>query len=211
MNKQAQNSSYQGEVLHTLAFTHNYNDWVYELLEPWLGNNILEIGCGTGNITKYLPGSRKITCVDKSELFVKHMRIDYPEIDFHVLDISDEKAFDGKILFDTIICVNVLEHIKDDMKALSNMHRLLSSGGRLLLYVPSQQWVYGTLDKHLGHHRRYVKNELVRKASAAGFEVKTVYYSNFFALFGWFLSNRVLKKRSSQSFSPCCSTFLSRI
>jgi len=118
--------NYQYEVLRTFAITHNYNRWIFDLLKPSLGKNILEVGCGIGNLTKYLANYNRLTCIDKSENFIKHMKIDYPEIKFYEVDITDRSVLKlGENSFDTVICVNVLEHIDNDIKALKNMFDLL--------------------------------------------------------------------------------------
>ncbi len=130
------------------------------------------------------------------------MQIDYSEIDFYVADISEEKTLDFDKKFDTIVCVNVLEHIKDDEKALANMFRLLSPKGNLLLFVPALSQLYGALDKQLGHFRRYTKNMLSKKILKAGFQIKKISYSNFFGIFGWYLNSRILKRKRFSILQP---------
>ena len=187
--------NYQYEVLRTFAITHNYNRWIFDLLKPSLGKNILEVGCGIGNLTKYLANYNRLTCIDKSENFIKHMKIDYPEIKFYEVDITDRSVLKlGENSFDTVICVNVLEHIDDDIKALKNMFDLLEKNGKLLLIVPAIENAYGTMDKKVGHFRRYSKYDIVKKLSGVNFTIEKIQYHNIFGLIGWLLNARIFKR-----------------
>ena len=96
---------------------------------------------------------------------------------------------------DTVVCLNVLEHIEDDRASLRTMHQLLQPGGRLVLLVPSLRALYGTLDDALGHFRRYVPDELSEKLGAAGFHLRHLEYFNLAGVPGWWLAGRVLHRR----------------
>lgn len=183
------------ETLKTFSLTHNYNIWIINLLAPYIGRKILEIGSGIGNLTIYLKQFGDLSCIDISDYYIAHMRIDHPDIKFYKFDISDQAV---TILrdesFDTVVCVNVLEHVKDDFQALRNINELLLPGGRLLLYVPALQSLYGTVDKDLEHHRRYDKKPLEELLIRSGFVIEKLFYSNFLAIFGWFLNSKVQRK-----------------
>lgn len=183
------------EVLKTFALTHNYNKWIVDLLRPFIGKNILEVGCGIGNLSRYLKNLGKLSCLDKSEYFLQHMKIDYPELNFYHLDISDTKVRSLKgEKFDTIICVNVLEHIEDDEMALLNMYHILNQDGRLLLLIPAMPALYNILDARLGHFRRYDKGALEKKIIKAGFGVEEMRYLNLVGMIGWFVRGKFYKK-----------------
>jgi 2-polyprenyl-3-methyl-5-hydroxy-6-metoxy-1,4-benzoquinol methylase len=96
---------------------------------------------------------------------------------------------------DTIVCMNVLEHIEDDVSTLEDFANVLPSGGHLVLLVPSLKALYGTLDKHLHHFRRYDQEELRRKLASAGLEIDAMRFLNRVAVPGWWLNSRVLKRR----------------
>jgi SAM-dependent methyltransferase len=95
---------------------------------------------------------------------------------------------------DTVICLNVLEHVRDDMLSLASVHRLLQPGGRLVLLVPAMPSLYGTLDRALGHFRRYTAAELRHVFAAAGFRLRHLEYFNLAGVPGWWLTGRVLKR-----------------
>jgi len=96
---------------------------------------------------------------------------------------------------DTVVCLNVLEHIEDDRASLRAMHDLLQPGGRLVLLVPSLRALYGTLDEALGHFRRYVPAELTDKLRTAGFHLRHLEYFNLAGVPGWWVAGRVLRRR----------------
>jgi SAM-dependent methyltransferase len=183
------------ETLRTFALTHNYNQWILGLLKPFMGNRILEIGCGIGNLSCYLRSLGSLICLDNSKQFVDHMKIDYPDIPFYHYDVSDDRVRTlSKENLDTIICVNVLEHVEDDIKALTNMWSILRPNGTLLLFVPALNVLYSEIDRKLGHFRRYDRKSLTEKLRCAGFQIKELQYKSLLAMAGWFLRGRIWKK-----------------
>jgi SAM-dependent methyltransferase len=101
---------------------------------------------------------------------------------------------------DSVICFNVLEHIERDETALRNIYNLLEPGGRFLLLVPSHPWLYGSLDQHLGHRRRYRMKGLRNILEATGFKVIHLKYFNRIGILGWFLNGKILRRKRLSSF-----------
>lgn len=192
------------EALRAFALTHNYNKWIYEIFQPYIGGRVLEVGCGTGNLTQYFFKScKQMIGIDTSDFFLKHLQIDYPELELHNFDIADNKVLslsDKNI--DTVVSVNVLEHVKDDEKALDNIYKLLMPGGHLLLFVPALNWLFGSLDENAKHYRRYRKKSLKNKIEQIGFTVENIFYSNFVGIFGWFVNGKILKRKSFPIVQP---------
>lgn len=192
------------EALKAFALTHNYNKWIYEIFKPYMGKNVLEVGCGIGNLTRYfLDSCNKLICLDTSPFFIKHLQIDYPELELYNFDIADDKvlSLENKNI-DTIVSVNVLEHVENDNKALSNMFRLLQPGGHLLLFVPALSWLFGSLDENVKHYRRYDKDILMRKIENGKFQIDKMFYSNFIGIFGWYLNGKILKRKGFPIVQP---------
>jgi SAM-dependent methyltransferase len=193
------------DALKILAVTHNYNRWIYKLFAEYVaGRNVLEVGCGIGTLSRYfLRTCSRLVGIDTSELFIRHLKIDHPEMEVYNFDVTDEKILslaDKKN--DVVVSVNVLEHVKNDVKALEHMRGLLVPGGRLLLFVPALSWLFGTLDRNVSHYRRYDKKELRDKIESSGFTVEKIFFSNFAGIFGWFVNGRVLRRKNFPIMQP---------
>jgi SAM-dependent methyltransferase len=111
------------------------------------------------------------------------------------LDIS-RNSYPEIEIYDTIVCLNVLEHIEDDLEALRNMHKLLRPGGRLVLYVPANPRLYCEIDRGVGHHRRYLIDDLTGKMAKAGFKVQHSRHHNILGAVGWWVNGKVLGKKA---------------
>ncbi|UPT74095.1 MAG: class I SAM-dependent methyltransferase [Elusimicrobiota bacterium] len=101
--------------------------------------------------------------------------------------------------FDTIVCMNVLEHIEDDAGTLKNFSAMLRPKGKLVLVVPAYQVLFNPLDSHDGHFRRYEKAELRSKLVDAGFSVVHESRFNLFGILGWFLNGTILRRKDLPS------------
>jgi len=192
-------------TLDRLSHVDRYNKIIYESIKPYLGNVILEIGAGIGNISKLLKSSNNqlLIITDFDDEFIKILEDEYnsdEKIKIHKLDISIDAKLDNYKNIDTIVCINVLEHIKDDVKALSNCYELLSRGGNLILFVPAIPKLYGSLDKSLGHYRRYSLREIENKLNSVGFRVIFSKYFNIVGIIGWFISSKIFKRELIPSY-----------
>lgn len=189
----------QTRTLDALSHLDHYNKWLIEKIEPFLGNRILEVGSGIGNMAAYLLDRELIITSDilpeyrdaLSKRFAANSNVHV--VDFS-LDNGSGKEEVRRHAIDTVICVNVLEHIEDDRGALRHMAELLPPGGRMIILVPALRALYGALDVYLHHYRRYEKNELRERFEGSGLNVDSIVYFNFFGIFGWFLNARVLKR-----------------
>jgi glycosyltransferase involved in cell wall biosynthesis len=189
-------------TLRRMATLSPYNRWLHERFEHFLGNRILEVGSGVGNQTRFFVEEReRVIASDIEPHYLRELigrfahrsnvRIasyPFPLSDADRADLENERV-------DTIVCMNVLEHIEDDRSTLANFFQVLQPNGHLVLLVPALKPLYGTLDKHLHHFRRYDREELQQKVKDAGFQIDTLRFLNRPAVFGWWLSSRVLKRR----------------
>lgn len=188
-------------VFDTLAFMSGLKHlraWFYKKIEPYLGERILEAGCGNGNLTSYLVDKQMVLAIDNDNKMLAECRsrflknqnvklLEYDLINPSIIELSKNNI-------DTIICINTLEHIEDDMKVLGNFNLLLSKEGTLILLVPAFKFLYCNLDKAAGHCRRYGSKEMIEKIKRCGFLVRKKMYFNFFGLIGWFFNGKVFKK-----------------
>lgn len=186
------------ETLERLADAERYNRWMFDRLRRWLGTRVLEVGSGIGNLSAFLLDRARLVLTDTRPEYLDRLRerfARYPNVAVARLYLpTDDSALAGE-RFDTVICLNVLEHVDDDLASLAAIHRLLHAGGRLILLVPALPALYGTLDEALGHHRRYTRAELASKFRATGFRLRHVEYFNLAGVPGWWLTGRILRRR----------------
>jgi glycosyltransferase involved in cell wall biosynthesis len=187
------------QTLQRMRKLHRYNQWIFSKFRPFLGRRVLEIGSGIGNITKFLLDRDFVIASDvepKYLTLLKNIFGPYKKIVVEDLDISGsdiERYRSYRI--DSVICFNVLEHIDKDEKALENIFNLLEPKGRLLLFVPSHRWLYGSLDQYLGHYRRYDKEELKKKLENVGFKIMVLKHFNQSGILGWYLNGKILGRK----------------
>ncbi len=183
--------------LETLSAADRFNDEVWSKVGRFVGSDILEVGIGIGIFTDKLLTKGKVFGVDIVPEFVEAAKKRHGDrLEYLVADMG--AGIPGVLAgrtFDTIVCMNVLEHIEDDQKTLDNFISLLRPGGRLILVVPAYQCLFNPLDSHDGHFRRYEKAELLSKMSAAGFSVIHQSRFNLFGILGWFVNGTLLRRK----------------
>jgi glycosyltransferase involved in cell wall biosynthesis len=184
------------------AFTNapRFNRWMADTIRPYLGEAVLEIGAGIGNLSRHLAPRRRLyiaTDIDAEHLARLGTRLRHrPNMEIRCVDLArseDFEALAGRV--DTVVCLNVVEHLEDDLGALRNLHMALEPGGRAIVLVPHDQAVYGTLDEALGHFRRYSRQELSEKMERAGFRLERLLEFNRVSRPGWWVAGRLLKRR----------------
>jgi ubiquinone/menaquinone biosynthesis C-methylase UbiE len=166
-------------------------------MEPHLGRRILEIGCGTGNMTGFLADRGDVLAMDVEEGYLRTARKRFKDrrnIRFKNMTAGKGWVLPKTFRPDTIVCVNVLEHILDDLKVLKACRSLLSPGGKVLVFVPALPWLYGSMDESYGHHRRYEKAALEALMAKAGLRVLDGRYLNLLGVLGWWLNGKVLRR-----------------
>ena len=186
-------------TLNQLAELDRYNHWIYEQIADSLGRRILEVGSGTGNITNFLShGGREVVATDVVPSYrhtLSNLFSERSNVLVRRYDLSEEaprEFLDNP--FDTVVCLNVLEHIKDDMFALEQLRAALKPEGRLALLVPAHRILYGEFDKAVGHYRRYEKSELTIKLDESGFKVESMHFFSMLATLPWLINGRLLKR-----------------
>jgi glycosyltransferase involved in cell wall biosynthesis/phospholipid N-methyltransferase len=189
------------EILDRLARTRRFNAWMAETIAPYVGSRVLEIGAGIGNLTRRLAPRRELYIA--SDIEGEHLarlaaRLSHrPNVRAARVDLTRREDFEplrGQV--DTVVCLNVVEHVEDDRLALRNLYDVLAPGGRAIVLVPEGQSLYGELDAVLGHWRRYSERELREKMEEAGFELERVFGFNRVTRPGWWWNGRVLKRRT---------------
>lgn len=186
-------------TLNQLSEVSRYNRWIYDQIAPALGRRVLEVGSGTGNITEFLlAGGREVVATDVVASYRDELRERFgaqPNLQVGAFDLNRAAPpeFTARP-FDTVVCLNVLEHIRDDFCALTEMRRALKTGGRLALLVPAHRLLHGAFDDAVGHYRRYGKRGLKDILERAEFVVESLKFFNAAAALPWLVNGRLLRR-----------------
>ena len=194
--------TYTLEDQERMSRAKNYFDWQSRLVLPELGQCVIEIGCGIGNFTQKLLTRESVVAIDIEAGCIERLRERYPnQPNLHALvreagaNLDDLKTFRA----DSIVCLNVLEHIGDDLTTLRNMASIIVPGGVIVLIVPAFQALLGPIDRNLGHHRRYSRRSIARMAAHAGLRIRKMHYINFPGFFGWWFNAHILRREAQSA------------
>jgi SAM-dependent methyltransferase len=184
----------QHSVLEALEGAVNYNSWVASLVAPYLGDDPIEIGSGTGAYANlWLEGGvERLTVSDVDSVLLEHLRrrfADNPRIDVLEVDllVSPEREHTA------VVALNVLEHIEDDVAALRAAAHLVRPGGAVVMFVPAFEFAMSKFDRSIGHYRRYTTGGLRSAMQDAALEVESVRYVNAPGLLAWTVGMRMLR------------------
>lgn len=187
------------QTLRIMARAGRYNRFIYEQYRRHLGPDVVELGAGVGNVSRFLLDRRTLLLTENDPDYVELLKRsfgDWGYVSVRPLDLNDEKAgadVEGK--FDTAICFNVIEHVERDAEAVRGIARLLKPGGKAILIVPAHQALFGSLDEGLKHYRRYDKRGFSDLVKGAGLSVVEARYLNPIAVPGWWLNGKVLRRK----------------
>jgi SAM-dependent methyltransferase len=192
-------SQYSGHELEALKEAHNYYSWLIQEFNPFIKGKVLEVGAGAGTFSEYLLrlSIRELICLEPVPDLIPLSRLE--SNDEHIRVFSETLGQFGATnseVFNSVVCVNVLEHIEDDQQALVDINRLLRTGGSLCLFVPAVPWLYGTLDESFGHYRRYSRTQLKELLTESGFEIHKLKYFNMTGILTWILMGKILRWRT---------------
>ncbi len=185
-------------TLRRRARLKRYNQWVWDAVAPFVGQRVLETGAGSGTMTRFFYGRELVVATDRETPYVDRLRNSFrrrPGITVERCDLeSDDCLGLAHYRFDTVACINVLEHVEDDVAALRRAYQLLVDGGRVIVYAPAGKSLFGAMDRAVGHLRRYDKDELLDKLRAAGFEIESVGFQNRLSRFVWWMNSKILRR-----------------
>jgi SAM-dependent methyltransferase len=183
------------DALDNLDDAANYAAWIFELIAPHLGGDVLEVGAGHGTFTEILASTvSRVVTSDVSDRCVGILRDRFaanPSVEVIAGSID---AAAGKGPFDTAIMINVLEHIENDDEALRQLAGVLKPGGRAVLWVPAFSLLYSDFDRKIGHYRRYRRAGLRTQLTRAGYEVRDIRYVNPVGALAWLVIARLLRR-----------------
>ncbi len=202
---------YGSQILGQLNRAPRFTQWMADVIRPYVGERVLEIGAGTGNLTLQLIPRKVYYASDINPHYLTYLRNLIPDHPYLRVGYTDGEKHDSYPLddkFDTVICLNVVEHLENDLGALQNIWDALEANGRAIVLVPCGPKLYGTLDTVLGHHRRYTKRQLTELAARAGFHIDAVLSFNRVGTPAWWLNTRVLRRRTFGSWQIKALNFL---
>ncbi len=189
---------YGSQILSRLGRAPAFNAWMADIIRPYCGQRVLELGGGVGNVTLHLVPRQTYVVADVNPLYLhqlERLRLDRPYLRVQYCDVTEAATFPSLPGgFDTVICLNMIEHLADDRAALENIRRALSPEGRAVVLVPHGPWNFGTVDTALGHRRRYTPETLTAVARDAGFEVERLVRFNRAGTPAWWLNGRVWRR-----------------
>lgn len=168
-------AEYSGaDNLEVMADAINYNQFLVELVLAYVkaGDCILDFGAGIGTFPKrIIEHGHNVCCVEPDPEQASAIAESGLAVYSGLNQIDDDSL-------DYIYTLNVLEHIEDDHAVLGEIYRKLKSGGRLLIYVPAFQILYSSMDRKVGHYRRYTRSGLTDLVRDAGFHVAKSRYAD---------------------------------
>ncbi|MFC7341367.1 class I SAM-dependent methyltransferase [Saccharopolyspora griseoalba] len=168
-----------------------YLDYQRELIGAHCGRSVLEIGAGLGEFAEGFTGRDRYVITDVDPEAVRRVEVRFagrPEVEARQFDVDGGDVLDDPV--DSLLAINVLEHIEDDADALRSLAKSLRAGGNVILFVPGYMQLYGEFDRKVGHHRRYTPATLRHTCERAGLVVDVAKPVNFLGAFAWWAAVR---------------------
>jgi glycosyltransferase involved in cell wall biosynthesis len=188
-----------GEILERINRAPRFNKWMADVVRPHVGDRVLEIGAGIGNMSVNLMPRSIYWATDVNPAYLNYLeslRATRPYMNVSYIDGASGDSFPKDQNFDTVVCLNVIEHVPDDVGALRNIHHALADGGTAIILVPFGPKLFGSLDEVLGHYRRYTEEQLASVAQQAGFQVEKILKFNRPGVPAWWLNGKLMKRRT---------------
>jgi SAM-dependent methyltransferase len=190
---------YGSQILGRLNRAPRFTKWMADVIRPYVAQRVLEIGAGTGNLTAQLIPRLLYWATDINPLYLMYLENvgrNRPYMRVAFTDAEKAASYPTDQTFDTVICLNVVEHLADDRGALLNIRSVLDAGGRAIILVPCGPGLYGTLDEVLGHQRRYTRKSLEQLVTSAGFDLEKMLEFNRVGVIAWWVNGRLLRRRT---------------
>jgi SAM-dependent methyltransferase len=189
--------AYPGQELAIFAHAKNWKAYWSSFLLPYLRQSVLEIGAGIGTNTVLLNTAQpqRWVCLEPDKHLLKELQRSlkqYPPGCYETFEGTLEKLPSTE-LFDTILYIDVLEHIENDHAELKRAAAHLKRGGRLVILSPAHQWLFSKFDASIGHYRRYTRRTLLAIAPP-NLRLERAIYLDAFGLF-LSLANRLLLRQ----------------
>ena len=197
---------YGRAFLNNMTGTPQYLSWLARALRPHLGDTVLELGAGIGNVTARVMGRRlHYTAAEKDPLYLHALHNRFlrtPNVTVLKLDPENPADFENRNeQFDTVLCINVLEYVDDCAALLESVHHVLKPEGSVVILVPQGKAILGTIDATLGHRRRFDRHDLCGLLERNGFTVAGTHELNKIGSVAWGLYGRLLRRKHISKFT----------
>lgn len=180
-----------GRALENDRGKPNYLKYQRELIGKYCGRSVLEVGAGLGEFADGFTGLDRYVVTDVDPGAVDRMKqrfADRPEVEVTQFDVDGAVPLTEPV--DSLVSINVLEHIEDDVEALRCLAKSVVPGGTIVLWVPGYQQLYGEFDRKVGHFRRYTPDTVSAAVRGAGLTVEVARPVNFLGAFAWWAAVR---------------------
>ena len=191
---------YGGEDLEAMGCAVHYHQWVLSEIRPYLGESVAEVGAGCGGFSRFLlkTSIKSLHAFEPAaNMFEQLVRAVGADLRVNAIQGGLDKCGDESA-YDSVVYINVLEHVKDDALELEIAWNALKPQGHLILFVPALPWLYSDFDRQVGHYRRYMKRELEQLVRRAGFTLVKGKYIDFPGVFSWYIQFVLRKKTLSR-------------
>jgi SAM-dependent methyltransferase len=190
---------YTGKELEAMAFAVNYHRWIIDEFRGYLGRSVVEVGAGCGDLTALLleTGVERLHAFEPSTNLFSRLEGRFSGESRVSLCNGFFTADSAPNEINSIIYVNVLEHIADDGQELRTVHASLEPGGHVLIFVPAHAWLFSDADREMGHFRRYSRRNLRRRVEEAGFVIEKFQYMDLAGIVPWYVNFVLLKNAFS--------------
>lgn len=177
---------YESNDLSLFEHATNWKRYFGDHLKPFIGGDVAEVGAGIGGTTAALwnPRVRSWLCIEPDPDQTRRIeeKIAAGSLPANCRAQTGVLSDDPAAMFDTILYIDVVEHIADDRRELENAFRQLRPGGHLVVLVPAFQLLYSEFDRNVGHCRRYSKSQLLAVAPSGANLVKARYLDSIACL-----------------------------
>lgn len=181
--------TYPGTELDAMSVAVNYHRWILDQFKPFLGKSVAEVGAGIGSVSKLLLEQPlyRLTSFEPAQNLLPHLEDNLRGESRVAIVPRRFSERDKRERFDSVVYINVLEHISDDQREVADVYEALNPGGHLLVFVPALQWLYSEFDRQVEHHRRYCSRSLARLVNDPEYEIRILKYFDIAGVLPWFV------------------------
>jgi hypothetical protein len=190
---------YERGDLETMSFAPKYHAWIFSEFRGFIGKRVAEVGAGCGSFSSLFLNEpvnelvviepAKDMCVLLQTNIMNDTRVVIRNAFFQEVNAEYSNYFDS------VVYINVLEHVEDEIKELACIYESLKMGGYVCIFVPALSWLYSDHDKSIGHYRRYYKKQLSALLEKSGFKIEKVKYFDIIGIIPWFIMFKLFKKK----------------